>query len=158
MIKSIEQRKKLEQELTLAEETQRSLLPQSLPRVQNLNIHAFSKPTRYVGGDFYDFLELESGELFGVLADVSGKGISASLLSSMLLGCLQMQLRRRCRHPGGAEPLESVSLRKILRQPFRNDVRVHHEFGRLRQIHQRRTQSDLYIPCRNGRNRGAALE
>ncbi len=93
MIKSIEQRKKLEQELTLAEETQKSLLPQSLPQIQNLNIHAFSKPTRYVGGDFYDFVELESGDLFGVLADVSGKGISASLLSSMLLGCLQMQLR-----------------------------------------------------------------
>jgi sigma-B regulation protein RsbU (phosphoserine phosphatase) len=93
MIKSIEQRKKLEQELTLAEETQRSLLPQALPRVPNLDIHAFSKPTRYVGGDFYDFIELDSGELFGVLADVSGKGVSASLLSSMLLGCLQMQLR-----------------------------------------------------------------
>jgi serine phosphatase RsbU (regulator of sigma subunit) len=93
MIKSIEQRKKLEQELTLAEETQKSLLPQSIPQVKNLNVHAFSKPTRYVGGDFYDFLQLDSGELFGVLADVSGKGISASLLSSMLLGCLQMQLR-----------------------------------------------------------------
>jgi serine phosphatase RsbU (regulator of sigma subunit) len=93
MIKSIEQRKKLEQELALAEETQRSLLPQTLPSIRNLNIRAFSKPTRYVGGDFYDFVELESGELFGVLADVSGKGVSASLLSSMLLGCLQMQLR-----------------------------------------------------------------
>ena len=93
MIKSIEQRKRIEQELTLAEETQRSLLPQSIPEVENLNILAFSKPTRYVGGDFYDFLKLETGELFGVLADVSGKGISASLLSSMLLGCLQMQLR-----------------------------------------------------------------
>jgi serine phosphatase RsbU (regulator of sigma subunit) len=93
MIKSIEQRKKIEQELALAEETQRSLLPLTLPTVPNLNIHAFSKPTRYVGGDFYDFVELESGELFGVIADVSGKGVSASLLSSMLLGCLQMQLR-----------------------------------------------------------------
>jgi sigma-B regulation protein RsbU (phosphoserine phosphatase) len=93
MIKSIEQRKKLEQELALAEETQRSLLPQNLPSIPNLHIHAFSKPTRYVGGDFYDFVELESGELFGVIADVSGKGVSASLLSSMLLGCLQMQLR-----------------------------------------------------------------
>jgi len=93
MIKSIEQRKKLEQELTLAEETQKSLLPQTIPRVNNLSVHAFSKPTRYVGGDFYDFLKLESGDLFGVLADVSGKGVSASLLSSMLLGCLQMQLR-----------------------------------------------------------------
>lgn len=93
MIKSIEQRKKLEQELALAEETQRSLLPQTLPQIENLRIHAFSKPTRYVGGDFYDFVELETGELIGVLADVSGKGISASLLSSMLLGCLQIQLR-----------------------------------------------------------------
>jgi serine phosphatase RsbU (regulator of sigma subunit) len=93
MIKSIESRKKLEQELALAEETQKSLLPQTLPQVRNLNIHAFSKPTRYVGGDFYDFLELDSGELYGVIADVSGKGISASLLSSTLLGCLQMQLR-----------------------------------------------------------------
>jgi sigma-B regulation protein RsbU (phosphoserine phosphatase) len=93
MIKSIEQRKKLEQELTLAEETQRSLLPQTLPEAKNLSLHGFSKPTRYVGGDFYDFVQLDSGDIFGVLADVSGKGISASLLSSMLLGCLQMQLR-----------------------------------------------------------------
>jgi phosphoserine phosphatase RsbU/P len=93
MIKNIEQRKKLEQELTLAEETQKSLLPTTLPSVRQLSIHAFSKPTRYVGGDFYDFVELESGELFGVIADVSGKGVSASLLSSMLLGCLQMQMR-----------------------------------------------------------------
>jgi sigma-B regulation protein RsbU (phosphoserine phosphatase) len=93
MIKSIEARKKLEQELTWAEETQRSLLPQVLPEVPDLSVHAFSKPTRYVGGDFYDFVQLESGMLAGVLADVSGKGISASLLSSMILGCLQMQLR-----------------------------------------------------------------
>jgi serine phosphatase RsbU (regulator of sigma subunit) len=93
MIKGIETRKKLEQELALAEETQKSLLPTTLPTVPNLNIHAFSKPTRYVGGDFYDFVELETGELFGVIADVSGKGIPASLLSSMLLGCLQMQVR-----------------------------------------------------------------
>jgi phosphoserine phosphatase RsbU/P len=93
MIKSIEQRKKIEQELALAEETQRSLLPQTLPEFQNLRLHAFSKPTRYVGGDFYDVVQLQSGELAAVLADVSGKGISASLLSSMLLGCLQMQIR-----------------------------------------------------------------
>jgi phosphoserine phosphatase RsbU/P len=93
MIKSIEARRKLEQELALAEETQRNLLPQSLPETKNLRIRAFSKPTRYVGGDFYDVVELENGELAGVLADVSGKGISASLLSSMVLGCLQMELR-----------------------------------------------------------------
>jgi serine phosphatase RsbU (regulator of sigma subunit) len=44
-----------------------------------------------VGGDFYDFLQLRSGEWVGVLADVSGKGISAALLSSMVLGALSME-------------------------------------------------------------------
>jgi sigma-B regulation protein RsbU (phosphoserine phosphatase) len=93
MIKSIDQRRKLEQELALAEETQRSLLPQSLPNLEGFRIRAFSKPTRYVGGDFYDFILKDDGVFTAVLADVSGKGVAASLLSSMTLGCLEMQLR-----------------------------------------------------------------
>jgi phosphoserine phosphatase RsbU/P len=94
MIKGIEQRRKLEQELALAEETQRSLLPQHLPNIEGFRIRAFSKPTRYVGGDFYDFVTSSDKSRFtGVLADVSGKGVAASLLSSMTLGCLEMQLR-----------------------------------------------------------------
>jgi sigma-B regulation protein RsbU (phosphoserine phosphatase) len=44
-----------------------------------------------VGGDFYDFLQLSSGEWMGVLADVSGKGMPAALLSSMVLGALSME-------------------------------------------------------------------
>jgi sigma-B regulation protein RsbU (phosphoserine phosphatase) len=44
-----------------------------------------------VGGDFYDFLQLSSGDWMGVLADVSGKGMSAALLSSMVLGALSME-------------------------------------------------------------------
>jgi len=93
MIKGIEQRRKLEQELALAEDTQRSLLPQRLPDIDGFRIRAFSKPTRYVGGDFYDFVAKGNSSFIGVLADVSGKGIAASLLSSMTLGCLEMQLR-----------------------------------------------------------------
>ena len=46
-----------------------------------------------MGGDFYDFLQLSSGEWMGVLADVSGKGMSAALLSSMVLGALSMEFR-----------------------------------------------------------------
>jgi serine phosphatase RsbU (regulator of sigma subunit) len=102
MIKSIEQRKKMEQELALAEETQRGLLPQRLPVLENLRIHAFSKPTRYVGGDFYDFLLLDSGLLIGILGDVAGKGVSASLLSAMVVGCLEIQLRT------GSSQIEAV--------------------------------------------------
>ena len=92
-LKNLEERRKLDQELALAEETQRSLLPRCLPQFENYRVHAFNNPTRYVGGDFYDFLQLSSGDWVGVLADVSGKGISAALLSSMLLGALSTEFR-----------------------------------------------------------------
>jgi serine phosphatase RsbU (regulator of sigma subunit) len=92
-LKTLEERKKLELELALAEETQRSLLPRCLPQFENYRVHAFNSPTRYVGGDFYDFVQLSSGDWVGVLADVSGKGMSAALLSSMLLGVLSTEFR-----------------------------------------------------------------
>jgi len=94
-LKTLEERKKSEQELALAQKTQESLLPRFLPQFENFRIHAFNNPTRYVGGDFYDFLQLSSGEWVGVLADVSGKGMPAALLSSMVLGALSMEFRSR---------------------------------------------------------------
>jgi serine phosphatase RsbU (regulator of sigma subunit) len=94
-MKTLEEKKKSEQELALAQETQESLLPRCLPQFENFRIHAFNKPTRYVGGDFYDFLRLSSNEWMGVLADVSGKGMPAALLSSMVLGALSMEFRSR---------------------------------------------------------------
>lgn len=90
-LKTLEERQRSEQELALAQETQESLLPRCLPRFENYRIHAYNAPTRYVGGDFYDFLQLSSGDWMGVLADVSGKGMSAALLSSMVLGALSME-------------------------------------------------------------------
>jgi serine phosphatase RsbU (regulator of sigma subunit) len=102
-LKTLEEQKKSEQELLLAQETQESLLPRCLPQFENFRIHAFNSPTRYVGGDFYDFLQLSSGEWMGVLADVSGKGMSAALLSSMVLGALSMEFH------SGTEPQEVLN-------------------------------------------------
>jgi adenylate cyclase len=102
-LKNLEEQKKIEQELAWAEETQRSLLPHCLPQFENYRIHAFNNPTRYVGGDFYDFLQLRSGDWVGVLADVSGKGISAALLSSMLLGALSTEFH------SGTEPQQALN-------------------------------------------------
>jgi phosphoserine phosphatase RsbU/P len=102
-LKTLAERKKSEQELALAQETQESLLPRFLPKIQDFRIHAFNHPTRYVGGDFYDFLQLSSGEWVGVLADVSGKGMPAALLSSMVLGALNMEFR------SGAQPQEVLN-------------------------------------------------
>jgi serine phosphatase RsbU (regulator of sigma subunit) len=99
-LKTLAEQEARERELALAQETQVSLLPRCLPQFENFSVHAYSSPTRYVGGDFYDFLQLSSGEWVGILADVSGKGISAALLSSMVLGALSMEFR------SGTEPQE----------------------------------------------------
>jgi serine phosphatase RsbU (regulator of sigma subunit) len=100
-LKTLEERERSEQELAMAEETQKSLLPCCLPQFENYRIRAYNKPTRYVGGDFYDFLQLGTEEWMGVLADVSGKGMSAALLSSMVLGALSIQF-----HQDKTEPQE----------------------------------------------------
>ncbi len=102
-LKTLAEKKKHEQELALAQATQESLLPRCLPRFAEFRLHAFNSPTRYVGGDFYDFLQLSSGEWVGVLADVSGKGMPAALLSSMVLGALSMEFR------AGTEPAEALN-------------------------------------------------
>jgi serine phosphatase RsbU (regulator of sigma subunit) len=86
-------RQKTFQEFALAQETQESLLPRVAPRFENFHIDTYYSPTRFVGGDCYDFLQLNSGQWAGVLADVSGKGISAALLSSMVLGALSIEFR-----------------------------------------------------------------
>jgi len=92
-LKTLEEQRQREQELTMAQRTQESLLPSALPSIDNFEIRAYNQPTRYVGGDFYDFLQLGSGGWMGVLADVSGKGMPAALLSSMVLGALSMEFR-----------------------------------------------------------------
>jgi serine phosphatase RsbU (regulator of sigma subunit) len=102
-LKALEERERSEQELALAEETQKSLLPGCVPQFENYRIHAYNVPTRYVGGDFYDFLQLSSGDWMGVLADVSGKGMSAALLSSMVLGALSMEFH------SGTQPQEVLT-------------------------------------------------
>ncbi len=74
-LKTLVEQRRSDQESALAQETQESLLPHSLPQFENFRIHAFNRPTRYVGGDFYDFLQLSPSEWVGVLGDVSGKGM-----------------------------------------------------------------------------------
>jgi len=102
-LKIAEERRKIEQELTLAQETQKSLLPRTLPEFENYLLRAMSEPARHVGGDLFDFVTPGSGNLVGVLADVAGKGLPAALLSSMILGCLDMQLR------GGTKPADALN-------------------------------------------------
>jgi serine phosphatase RsbU (regulator of sigma subunit) len=117
-IQTLEEKKKSERELALAQETQKSLLPRSLPQFKNFRIHAYNNPTRYVGGDFYEFLQLGSGDWVGVLADVSGKGMPAALLSSMVLGALSMEFRTTTEPHEVLKRINQLLCRKSLDHQF----------------------------------------
>ena len=116
--KTLEEHKKNQQELALAQDTQKSLLPHSVPKFENFSIHAFNKPTSYVGGNFYDFLQMNSREWMGVLADVSGKGIPAALFSSLVLGALSMEFRSRTQPHEALNRINQLLCEKSLPSQF----------------------------------------
>jgi PAS domain S-box-containing protein len=75
-----QERERLEQELRIARLIQQTLLPKTLPKPPGYEVAAYYQPAREVGGDFYDFLELEDGRLGLVVGDVTDKGIPAALV------------------------------------------------------------------------------
>jgi phosphoserine phosphatase RsbU/P len=86
--KSIE-RERLMREMMLAQEMQKKLLPQEVPRFDQLEIEALSTPAFEVGGDYYDFVMLDETTLGILVGDVSGKGVSAAFYMAEMKGIFQ---------------------------------------------------------------------
>ncbi len=84
-------REKLERELKVAREIQERLLPHIMPEVPGFEISGTSLPSQQVSGDYFDFLDMESGRVGIAIADVSGKGIPAALLMANLQASLHGQ-------------------------------------------------------------------
>jgi serine phosphatase RsbU (regulator of sigma subunit) len=80
------EKQQLEQELRIAREIQQALLPPSLPSEGWFVAAGKSESCFEVGGDYFDVIEIDPGRWGAVLADVSGKGVSAALLTSLLQG------------------------------------------------------------------------
>lgn len=74
------ERERIEQELKVAALIQQTLLPKELPSINGWNVDAFYRPARAVGGDFYDFIELDDHRLGVVIGDVTDKGVPAALV------------------------------------------------------------------------------
>jgi serine phosphatase RsbU (regulator of sigma subunit) len=83
------ERERMELELAMAEQVQRGLFPQKLPPVPGLDYFGICRPAAAVGGDYYDFIPLGSEKLGIAVGDISGKGLSASLLMASLQGALR---------------------------------------------------------------------
>jgi len=82
---------RLEEELNLARRIQRKSLISEFPEMPGCEVHALSIPSKHVGGDFYDVVPVGNGSYLIAIADVSGKGVPAALLSSMLQASLRTQ-------------------------------------------------------------------
>lgn len=82
------ERDRLQAEFDVARRAQRQMLPDAPPPVPGINISAVCRPSKDVGGDLYDFLSLPEGRVGVVVADVSGKGVPASLYMTLTKGLL----------------------------------------------------------------------
>ncbi len=91
MAERMEAERRSEQEMQIARQVQSRLLPQQAPSLRTLDCAGKCIQTRAVGGDYYDFLDFGSGRLGLVLADISGKGMSAALLMANLQANLRGQ-------------------------------------------------------------------
>jgi serine phosphatase RsbU (regulator of sigma subunit)/ketosteroid isomerase-like protein len=71
---------RVEQELHVARRIQHASLPEEVPRLEGWWISPYYRPAREVGGDFYDFIDLEDGRVGVVVGDATGKGVPAALV------------------------------------------------------------------------------
>ncbi len=83
-------REKMTKEIEVASQIQKTLMPTRLPEIPGLEIDTFYRAAEIVGGDLYDVFEIDENCYCLVVADVSGKGVPASLVMSMLRTVIQI--------------------------------------------------------------------
>lgn len=84
----------IDRELSIARQIQSSILPQAMPRIDGLTLVARYRPMAAVAGDFYDFVEIDEQRIGVLIADVSGHGVPAALIASMVKVTLAAQQAR----------------------------------------------------------------
>ena len=83
----------MERELTIANNIQKALLPQSFPEHADIDLYATQTPARDVGGDLYDYF-VHEGCLVFCIGDVSGKGVPAALLMAVMKSMFRSEAHR----------------------------------------------------------------
>lgn len=111
---------KLAREMEIARTIQMNLLPRVYPDLDGYEISAMSLPAKQVGGDYYDFIRLPDGRLALAIADVSGKGVPAAILTATTRSYLQSETQ----HPTHnlAEVMESIN--RMVHRDVTNDMYV----------------------------------
>lgn len=90
---NIVEQERIYKEMQVAQEIQHSLLPRRVPEVSGYDIASYYKAAKEVGGDYYDFMNVDNDTLGVVVADVSGKGVPGSLVMTMIRTAMRMEAR-----------------------------------------------------------------
>ena len=86
------QAERMEQQLKVAAMVQQRMLPQAVPELPGMTLAGIYLPAMELAGDLYDYIPLPEGNLGLLVADVSGKGVAAALIGSLVRGSLRAQL------------------------------------------------------------------
>lgn len=104
------EKKRLDHDLQIARDIQRILLPSEPPEIDGFELAGINLPARQVSGDYFDYIKVDDERLGVVIADVSGKGVPASLIMAICRSVLRAEARL------GQSPGEV--LRKVNRQLY----------------------------------------
>jgi sigma-B regulation protein RsbU (phosphoserine phosphatase) len=115
--RQLAEKRQMDHDLEVAQEIQRILLPERCPEIPGYGLAAVNLPARVVSGDYFDFIRIDDSRWGMVVADVSGKGVPASLVMSICRTVL------RTRAPGCTSPAELLRrVNQALFPDLRNDM------------------------------------
>jgi len=110
-------KKRLDHEIEVAREIQRILLPSQAPMVEGFNCAALNIPAQQVSGDYFDFIQVDAKRWGVAVADVSGKGVPASIIMAMCRSVL------RSKAPGNASPAQVLrEVNRLLYPDIQEDM------------------------------------
>ena len=100
------EKKRLDHDLEIARDIQRILLPSEAPVIPGFEISGLNIPARHVSGDYFDYIEVDKDKLGVAIADVSGKGVPASIIMAICRSVLRSQATG---NPSPADVLQKVN-------------------------------------------------
>ncbi|MBM4157133.1 MAG: PP2C family protein-serine/threonine phosphatase, partial [Lentisphaerae bacterium] len=113
----LDAKRRLDHDLAVARRIQQMLLPREVPASDRADFAAVNVPAQEVGGDYYDFIQVDADHVGVAIADVSGKGVSGGLIMSVCRSVL------RARAPGCLSPAEVLrSLNRVLSGDLGEDM------------------------------------
>ena len=153
----IRERERVEQELRVARIIQEASLPKEVPQLEGWEITPLYRPAREVGGDFYDFFELEDGRVGVVVGDATGKGVPAALVVTATYSMLRAVAQAlRSFSPG--EVLAQVNETLLARIPLNMFVTCFYAILEPKSGHLLYANAGHTLPCRKRRNDDQADE